>query len=187
MVGRVLGKSRYYFKPNLLNANGNSIIVTDPKAELLRDCGYSLKQKGYTIKVLNLDDKTTSNHYNPLVYIKELKTFDEVLEDTSPHHKIQEDDVMTLINTLMANTKSENIENTSGDPFWEKSEMIFLQSLFYYVIRHYDKRNQNFTEILKLIRLSNPDATGVSQLDRLFDKWAKQEPDAIRCQTIQAF
>ena len=116
--------------------------------------------------------------------IKELKTFDEVLEDTSPHHKIQEDDVMTLINTLMANTKSENIENTSGDPFWEKSEMIFLQSLFYYVIRHYDKRHQNFTEILKLIRLSNPDATGVSELDRLFNKWAKQEPDAIRCQTI---
>lgn len=168
----------------MLNANGNTIIVTDPKAELLRDCGYSLKQKGYTIKVLNLDDKTTSNHYNPLVYIKELKTFDEVLEDTSPHHKIQEDDVMTLINTLMANTKSENIENTSGDPFWEKSEMIFLQSLFYYVIRHYDKRHQNFTEILKLIRLSNPDATGVSELDRLFNKWAKQEPDAIRCQTI---
>ena len=72
---------------------------------------------------------------------------------------------------IMANTKSENIENTSGDPFWEKSEMIFLQSLFYYVIRHYDKRHQNFTEILKLIRLSNPDATGVSELDRLFNKW----------------
>ena len=160
---------------------GNSIIVTDPKAELLRDCGYSLKQKGYTIKVLNLDDKTTSNCYNPLIYIKEQKTFNEVLDDTSPHHKIQEDDVMTLINTLMANTKSENIENTSGDPFWEKAEMIFLQSLFYYVIRHYDKRHQNFTAILNLIRKSNPNATGVSQLDNLFDDWAKREPDAIRC------
>ena len=142
---------------------------------------YSLKQKGHTIKVLNLDDRSTSNHYNPLIYIKELKTFDEVLENTTPHHQIQEDDVMTLINTLMANTKSENIENTSGDPFWEKSEMIFLQSLFYYTIRHYDKQHQNFTTILKLIRLSNPDSTGVSQLDRLFDNWAKQEPDAIRC------
>ena len=31
------GKSRYFFKPNLLSANG-SIIVTDPKAELIRDC-----------------------------------------------------------------------------------------------------------------------------------------------------
>ena len=87
----------------------------------------------------------------------------------------------------MANTKSENIENTSGDPFWEKAEMIFLQSLFYYVIRHYDKRHQNFTEILKLIRLSNPDATGVSQLDRLFDRWAKQEPDSVGVKQYKHF
>ena len=166
---------------------GNTIIVTDPKAELLRDCGYSLKQKGYTIKVLNLDDKTASNHYNPLVYIKELKTFEDVLEGTSPHHKIQEDDVMTLINTLMANTKVEEIDSTTGDPFWQKSEMIFLQSLFYYVIRHYDKRHQNFTQILKLIRLSNPDSTGVSELDRLFNKWAKEEPNSIGVKQYKHF
>lgn len=123
----VLGKSRYYFKPNILSATG-TIIVTDPKAELLRDCGYSLKKKGYTIKVLNLDDKNASNHYNPLVYIKELPTFEEVLGDIGPHHKIQEDDVMTLINTLMANTKVEDIDSTTGDPFWVKSEMIYLQA-----------------------------------------------------------
>lgn len=55
LVGRPgTGKSRYFFKPNILNASG-TIVVTDPKGELLRDCGYSLKQKGYTIKVLNLD------------------------------------------------------------------------------------------------------------------------------------
>ena len=66
------GKSRYYFKPNILSATG-SIIVTDPKGELLRDCGYSLKKKGYTIKVLNLDDKSQSNHYNPIVYVKETR------------------------------------------------------------------------------------------------------------------
>lgn len=90
-----------------------SIIVTDPKSELLRDCGYSLKKKGYTIKVLNLDDKKCSNHYNPQVYIKEAKTFDEILGKTEEKTKIQEDDVMTLINTLMLNTKSEYIENVS--------------------------------------------------------------------------
>ena len=94
---------------------------------------------------------------------------------------------MSLINTLMLNTKSETIENTNGDPFWEKSEMIYLQSLFYYTIRHYDKRHQNFTTILKLIRLSNPDSSGNSPLDRLFDNWAKDEPNAIRSKTISTF
>ena len=99
MVVLVLGKSRYYFKPNILSANG-SIIVTDPKGELLRDCGHSLKNKGYTIKVLNLDEKSNSNHYNPLMYIKEIKNFDDVLHKDIDSHVIQEDDVMTLINTL---------------------------------------------------------------------------------------
>lgn len=175
------GKSRYYFKPNILNANG-TIIVTDPKGELLRDCGYSLKKKGYDIKVLNLDEKSNSNHYNPFRYIKEVK-----LNSTEEKLEIQEDDVMSLINTLMANTKSENIESTSGDPFWEKAEMIFLQSLFYYTIRHYEKRQQNFTTILRLIRLSNPDATGVSVLDKLFDNWGKEEPDAVGVKQYKHF
>ncbi len=90
-----------------------SIIATDPKGELLEATGYSLKKKGYTIKVLNLDEKSKSNHYNPFIYIKELPTFDEILGNKNLTHEIQEDDVMTLINTLMLNTKSENIENTS--------------------------------------------------------------------------
>ncbi len=174
------GKSRYYFKPNILNATG-TIIVTDPKGELLRDCGYSLKQKGYIIKVLNLDEKSKSNTYNPFLYIKENE------EDSNGERKIQEDDVMSLINTLILNTKSENIENTSGDPFWEKAEMIYLQSLFYYTISHYEKRHQNFTTILKLIRLSEPDSNGVSALDELFKVWEKKEPNAVGVKQYKHF
>ena len=154
----------------------------------MRDCGYSLKKKGYTIKVLNLDEKSKSNHYNPFIYIKELPNFDKILNnDENPNHQIQEDDVMTLINTLMLNTKSETIETTNGDPFWDRAEMVYLQALFYYTIRHYDKRHQNFTTILNLIRLSTPDSTGVSPLDKLFDNWAKVEPDAIGVKQYKHF
>lgn len=184
LIGRPgSGKSRYYFKPNILSANG-TIIVTDPKGELLRDCGYSLKKKGYTIKVLNLDDKSASDCYNPLMYIKENHNYTGYYSEENP---IQEDDVMSLINTIMANTKSENIQNTSGDPFWEKAEMIYLQALFYYTLRHYDKSHQNFTTILNLIRLSNPDSSGISNLDRLFDAWAKEEPEAIGVKQYKHF
>lgn len=135
---------------------------------------------------MNLDEKSHSNHYNPFVYIKENNNFYDAL-GVSNNHQIQEDDVMTLINTLILNTKSETIQNTSGDPFWEKAEMIYLQSLFYYTIRHYEKRHQNFTTILELVRLSNPDSTGVSALDRLFDDWAKKEPDAIGVKQYKHF
>ena len=146
-----------------------------------------MKKKGYTIKVLNLDDKSQSNHYNPYFYIKESPTFDDILGIQNPNHQIQEDDVMTLINTLMVNTKVEGIDNTTGDPFWIKAEMIYLQALFYYVIGHYSKRHQNFTTTLNLIRQSNPDNTGVSALDKLFDEWAKKEPDAIGVKQYKHF
>ena len=124
-----LGKSRYYFKPNILSANG-TIIVTDPKAELLRDCGYSLKKKGYTIKVLNLDEKSHSNHYNPFIYVKEARNFNDILGYDDSKNPIQEDDVMSLINTLMVNTKSENIENTSRRSFLGESRNDFLTITF---------------------------------------------------------
>ena len=97
------------------------------------------------------------------MYIKEVENVNDLSQ-----FEIQEDDVMTLINTLIANTKVESIDNTSGDPFWIKAEMIYLQALFYYVIKHYDKVHRNFTNVLRLIRLSMPNAKGVSELDELF-------------------
>ena len=109
-----------------------TIIVTDPKAELLKDCGYSLKQKGYTIKVLNLDIKAHSNKYNPFIYIK-TKTFDEVL-NKEEEGEIDESDVMTLINILIANTKSEFIESVSRRSILGKSRNAIFTSI---ILLHY--------------------------------------------------
>ena len=132
IVGRPgTGKSRYFFKPNLLNATG-SFVCTDPKGELLRDCGGNLVRQGYDIKVLNLDDMSASNHYNPFMYIRTIM-IDEVDEETGELikvEKIKEDDVMTLIDCIMKNTKSDQIETQTGDPFWEKAEMLFTLSFF---------------------------------------------------------
>lgn len=178
LVGRPgCGKSRYYFKVNLLNADGETLIVTDPKGELVRDCGMSLINLGYDIRVLNLVDKSKSDHFNPLMYIKKInKTIDNSLET---QEWIAEDDVMTLINTIMLNTKSETIESNTGDPFWEKAEMVFLQAIIYYIIFNYEDKDKNFKTVLQLIRLAEPDKEGNSTLSRMFDVWEKKEPDNI--------
>ena len=171
------GKSRYYFKPNILNANGETIILTDPKGELLRDCGMSLINKGYDIKVLNLVEKWKSDHFNPLMYIKKINR--HVSEDSEGEEWIAEDDVMTLINTLMLNTKSETIESNTGDPFWERCESMFLQSIIYYVIFNYDEKDRNFKTVLELIRLAEPDKEGNSTLGNMFKVWETKDPDNI--------
>lgn len=65
--------------------------------------------------------------------------------------------------------------------------MIFLQSLFYYTLRHYEKRHQNFTTILRLIRLSTPNNKGISKLDDLFHNWELEEPDAVGVKQYKHF
>ena len=51
--GSGAGKTRFYAKPNLMQANV-SFVVLDPKGELLRDTGFLLKEKGYEVRVLDL-------------------------------------------------------------------------------------------------------------------------------------
>lgn len=195
------GKSRYVFKPNLLNSNGNTIICTDPKGELLRDCGNALKEQGYDIKVLNIDEKWKSNHYNPLNYIKKLpidaidvKTIekarmegkdDEKLdEDTFNeriNHVIQEDDVMSLVNTLFANTKGD-IDTTQGDPFWEHLANLYVQALIYIALWYKKVFGQacNFQIILSYISKTKLDEDGnITEIDNLVNKIREEEPDYI--------
>jgi len=180
LVGRPgTGKSRYYFKPNLLNANGETFVVTDPKGELLRDCGMSLINKGYDIRVLDLVDKYKSDHFNPLMYIKKINKVTDLNDNLELKEWIAEDDVMILINTLMQNTKSETIESNTGDPFWEKAEMVFLQSIIYYVIFNYPEKDKNFKTVLELIRLAEPDKNGNSTLSNMFSKWAEKDQNNI--------
>lgn len=49
--GSGAGKTRFYAKPNLCQAN-TSFVVLDPKGELVRDTGFLLEKKGYEVRVL---------------------------------------------------------------------------------------------------------------------------------------
>lgn len=130
--GAGAGKTFYEVKPNLMQMPDNcSFILTDPKGEILRSTGWMLKKNGYQVKVLNLIDMEQSDCYNPFNYLRE------------------ETDVVKLITNLISNTTPK--DSMSQDPFWDKAESMFLQSLFYYVWLEYPKEKQNFHEVMKLI------------------------------------
>lgn len=193
IIGRPgTGKSRYFLIPNILSANDETIIVTDPKEELLRATGNSLKKIGYDIKVLNVKSKWRSDHYNPFRYIRKLPTEAYLIDCESEEDRkevldrlettggnIAEDDVMSLINTIMNATKSETIETSSGDPFWEKAEMVLMQALFYYVIFRCPEEERNMKKVLELIRLGEIDQKGHSLLGEKFDEWERIDPENI--------
>ena len=111
--GSGAGKTLFMVKPNLLEMNHSSNIITDPKGEILRCCGGMLKAHGYRIRVLNLVEMEHSNGYNPFRYIR------------------SETDIIKLITNLISNTTPKNAQ--SNDPFWEKAETLYLQAIFLYV------------------------------------------------------
>jgi len=126
------GKTFFEVKPNFMAMPKKcSIVATDPKGELHRSEGHMLKQHGYQVKVLNLVEMDKSDCYNPFAYIRE------------------ETDVVKLITNLIANTTPKGA--TPSDPFWEKAESLFLQSIFYYVWLECSPAERNFRTVLKLM------------------------------------
>ncbi len=130
--GSGAGKTFYEVKPNLMQMPRNgSFIITDPKGEILRSCGQMLKDNGYNIKVINLLEMEKSDCYNPFAYLRE------------------ETDVIKLITNLISNTTPKG--SNSSDPFWEKSEGMLLQAIFYYVWLEMPPAQRNFESVLKLL------------------------------------
>ncbi|WP_068612607.1 VirD4-like conjugal transfer protein, CD1115 family [Paenibacillus tuaregi] len=167
--GAGTGKSRFFVKPNILQGN-TSMVITDPKGELLRDTGYALEQLGYKIKVFNLIDMANSCKYNPFAYIK------------------KESDVLKVINNLIKNT---NGSKTGGsDPFWEKAETALLQAIFLYIFYELPLFEHNFKSVFTMLRLAEvkeDDEEFKSEFDFLFEKLREESPDHIAVKQYDIF
>ncbi len=115
------GKSRFFVKPNLMQLN-TSYVVTDPKGELLRTCGWLLENAGYEIRVFNLIDMTHSNNYNPFNYVY------------GRDGSVNKTSVMKLVNCLMKNTKQEGA--SGGDQFWDDSTKALTLAISFYLLEN---------------------------------------------------
>lgn len=131
------GKTRDFVIPNILQAH-SSFVITDPKGEILEKAGYFLETvKGYKIKVLNLDDKSKSDGYNPFVYIH-------------PDRQGYEERVLMLIESIIINTDGGEKKGGS-DPFWDKAERLFLQAIFFFTCDGFVPEEQTMNTVLALI------------------------------------
>lgn len=151
------GKSRFYVKPNLMQAN-TSYVCTDPKGELLRSTGKMLENYGYKIKVFNLIDMSHSHNYNPFNYIYDV---DGNYSTTA---------VIKMVNVLMKNTQKEG--GGGGDQFWDDSTKALLAALCFYLVECEDKSKQNFSEVMKLLKKAEVKEGSddfQSDLDLIFD------------------
>ena len=176
--GSGAGKSRTYAVPNILQCSqaeskkggGCSIVVTDPKGELLRKTGGLLERMGYEVRVFDLINPDTSFCYNPFCYVHDDK------------------DVLKLINNLIRNTTPKGSQ--ASDPFWEKSETALLQALMLYLLHEAQQEEQNFPMIMEMLgsaQVKEEDEEYQSPLDILFERLEMRKPDSIAVKQYQIY
>lgn len=159
--GSGAGKSRGFALPNIMQCCC-SMVITDPKAELLRKTGGLLEKTGYEVRVFDLINPDTSFCYNPFEYVHDDK------------------DVLRLISNLIQNTTPKGFQ--SSDPFWEKSETALLQALMLYLLHEAPPEEQNFAMIMEMLgsaQVKEEDEDYESPLDILFDRLEMRDPDSI--------
>jgi len=155
--GSGAGKTRFYCKPNIMQAN-TSFVILDPKGEILRDTGRLLEARGYEIKVLDLINMERSHCYNPFVYLRD------------------DNDVQRLVTNLFKSTTPKGAQ--SQDPFWDTAASMLLLALIFYLKYEAPEYEQNFSMVMELLRagdVSEEEET-VSPLDSLFYELEAENP-----------
>ena len=159
--GSGAGKTRFYCKPNLMQAN-TSFVILDPKGEILRDTGRLLENKGYEVRVLDLISMEKSHCYNPFVYLH------------------SDNDIQRLVTNLFKSTTPKGSQ--SNDPFWDTSASMLLSALVYYLHYEAPEEEQNFPMVMEMLRyaaIENEEEPQPTPLDYLFMELQADKPDHI--------
>lgn len=132
-------KTRLFILPSILSLAkaGESMVVTDPKAELYeRSSGY-LKKKGYKVYCINFRDESVNNAWNPLE--APLKFFKQGKFDLS----------VGLLNDFA--TISIPKDTRGVDPFWDDSARSgFMGLLLILFMLAEDDAEVNIRSLLRL-------------------------------------
>ena len=167
--GSGAGKTRFYAKPNIMQAN-TSFVVLDPKGEILRDTGGLLKEKGYEVRVLDLINMERSDRYNPFKYIE------------------SDNDVQRLVTNLFKSTTPKGSQ--SNDPFWDTAASMLLLALIFYLKYEAPPEEQNFPMVMELLRAGDIDEENEAEgsaLDDLFAMLEAKNPNHIALKYYKSY
>ena len=167
--GSGAGKTRFYAKPNVMNAC-TSYVCLDPKGELLRDTGGLLKEQGYDIKVIDLINMEKSHCYNPFVYLH------------------SDNDIQRLVTNLFKNTTPKGSQ--SQDPFWDQAATMLLLALVFYLHYEAPEDEQNFPMVMEMIRsgeVKEDNDEYLSPLDILFQRLEMKNPEHIALKYYKSY
>ena len=166
--GSGAGKTRFYCKPNLMQAN-TSFVILDPKGEQVRAVGNLLREKDYEVKVLDLINMEKSHCYNPFVYLRD------------------DNDVQRLVTNLFKSTTPKGAQ--SSEPFWDNAAQMLLLALIFYLKYEAPDDEQNFAMVMEMLRAGDVDEDNnmPSPLDNLFYDLEKTDPNHIALKYYRSY
>lgn len=159
--GSGAGKTRGFAKPNVMQAN-SSLVVLDPKGEILRDTGHLLERQGFRVRVLDLVNPHRSHCYNPFRYLA------------------SDNDVQRLTTNLFKATTPKGA--VSQDPFWDTAASMLHLALAFYLLHEAPPEEQNYPMLMEMLRageVREDDDEYASILDELFQRLEMEKPGHI--------
>ena len=147
-------KSRAFAIPNILHERTASLLITDPKGELYRATAAAKRRDGYELRVINLKDRTASDRYNPLSYVRDTQ------------------DALRLAANIVANTNTGD-KGAPSDPLWPNAEKALLAAVALYVMNHRPQVERHMASVLALVTTLARDQEA---MDRVFDALPAHSP-----------
>ena len=128
------GKTRNVIMPNLLQMNGSSsAIISDPKDVLYDSFNEYLKNRGYSVKKIDLTHpEESSSHFNIFDFIK------------------NENDIVKLSHIIISTGEGKNKSNHK-DIFWDETSEILLQSIIFYMFEELSENERNMKKVVELL------------------------------------
>jgi type IV secretion system protein VirD4 len=190
------GKTRFWLKPNLMNLH-SSYCITDPKGQILVECGHLLRRgapkmrvkkgkDGKPLKDRNGNDvmEVVKNKRGEIVREPyEIKVLNTIDFKKSLHYNPfvyirSEKDILKFTTALIANTKGEDAK--SGEDFWVKAEVLLYCALIGYIWYEGQPEEKNMNTLVRFINameVREDDETYQNGVDLLFEKLKAREPD----------
>lgn len=163
------GKTRGYSLPNAMQA-ASSMVVLDPKGEILREVGGLLEAEGFEVRVLDLVRPELSHCYNPFAYVR------------------GDADAQRLTTNLFKATTPKGAQ--SQDPFWDTAASMLHLALMLYLVHEAPPEERNYATLMEMLRageVREDDDEFSSVLDELFDRLETVDPGHIALKYYRSY
>lgn len=151
------GKTKYHLFDEVKNSikNSENICIFDTRDEYFKTFSKELKNNQYNVLVLNINDATNSNGYNPLQVPYEL------------YKEGKKDQAISLVNNLAQEIFKEDGPNI--DPFWQNMASSYFIGLVLILFNEFEIEKINLGSVQIMMNQGEEKYEDITYLKKYLD------------------